>query len=237
MSQQLNFGANKINCNFKALFIDEATQASEIGILKALRYDMEKMVLIGDQQQLGPVYEARANQTETSSMFSRLIDEGSTFLLLKIQYRMHPDIGKISSDLFYNECLKQGIEDKDRPYYKNYPEIFVNQKPVIFINVNSLEEKAGTSTFNIGEILVIKSIMAKLSKVRYTPPVILKAPEYDSLDPIDPDGDMHNPTNFPPPIAFQFKEHSYNAEEVSPITISIISTYKAQSTLVYGNLC
>jgi superfamily I DNA and/or RNA helicase len=49
MSQQLNFGANKINCNFKALFIDEATQASEIGILKALRYDMEKMVLIGDQ--------------------------------------------------------------------------------------------------------------------------------------------------------------------------------------------
>lgn len=236
MSQYLTFGANKINCTFKALFVDEATQASEIGILKALRFNMEKMVLIGDQQQLGPVYEAQENQTDTSSMFSRLIDEGSTFLLLKIQYRMHPEIGKISSELFYNGCLKQGIEDKDRPYYHNYPEIFLNKKPVIFINVNHEEEKAGTSCFNIGEIMVIKNVMSKLKRVRYKPPKLISAPEYESLEPTNED-ELEKPESYPPPKEFQFEEVPFNQEEYAPITISIISTYKAQSTLVYGNLC
>lgn len=236
MSQYLVFGANKINCTFKALFIDEATQASEIGILKALRFNMEKMVLIGDQQQLGPVYEAQSNQSDTSSMFSRLIDEGSTFLLLKIQYRMHPQIGTISSELFYNGCLKQGIEDKDRPYYLNYPEIFLNERPVIFINVNHEEEKAGTSCYNIGEIMVIKNIMSKLTKVRYLPPKVIKKPEYDSLEPTDED-ELEKPESYPPPKPFEFEEQKFKQEEYAPITISIISTYKAQSTLVYGNLC
>jgi superfamily I DNA and/or RNA helicase len=57
--------------HFPRVIIDEATQAHEIETLETI-IDAKQVVLVGDQQQLGPVF--RGSTPYLDSMLSRLVE-------------------------------------------------------------------------------------------------------------------------------------------------------------------
>lgn len=95
---------------FEMAIVDEAGQLTEpltLGlILRARRF-----VLIGDDRQLPPVVRTRGL---AHSMFERLKKDNRALTLLDRQYRMHPEIMNVSNRLFYDGCLRAGVNDEER---------------------------------------------------------------------------------------------------------------------------
>ncbi len=101
--------------HFKTVFIDEAGQALEpacwIPILHA-----ERVIMAGDHRQLPPTvksFDAAKKGLETT-LFERFIQKKEGVNLLNVQYRMHEEIMRFSSDYFYEGRLKadQSIETR-----------------------------------------------------------------------------------------------------------------------------
>ncbi|TFK52558.1 hypothetical protein OE88DRAFT_1796188 [Heliocybe sulcata] len=117
-------------CDFDLVITDEAAQAIELSSLIPLKYKSKRCVMVGDPQQLPPTVisqEARMNipfgdrpQLTLSnlqaskygynqSLFVRLQKERPDSVhLLSIQYRMHPDISRLPSRVFYQGQLRDG---------------------------------------------------------------------------------------------------------------------------------
>ena len=123
---------------FRAVLIDEATQATEASTIVALGRGARQLVMVGDQCQLPPTVLSRptpgtmgtasssaaasaADSTATPlldasvPLFTRLLREGLTPMLLDTQYRMHPAISQLPSDLFYAGKLADGTPASERP--------------------------------------------------------------------------------------------------------------------------
>lgn len=92
---------------FDVVIIDEACQASEHATLIPLKYNPKVVVMVGDPQQL-PVF-SRMNAPKSKnfgrSLFQRLQLNGFPVDMLKVQYRMHPDIAMFPSRQFYGNQL------------------------------------------------------------------------------------------------------------------------------------
>lgn len=109
---------------FGTLFIDEAAQALEAACWIAIR-KADRVVLAGDHCQLPPTikcYEAARGGLERTLMEKVVAGKPSAISLLKVQYRMHEDIMRFSSDWFYGgeleaapEIRHRGILDWDTP--------------------------------------------------------------------------------------------------------------------------
>ncbi|MBQ4386629.1 MAG: AAA family ATPase [Prevotella sp.] len=109
---------------FGTLFIDEAAQALEAACWIPLRR-VSRVVLAGDHCQLPPTVKSIAALKAGlgKTLMERLVEtHPEAVTLLKIQYRMHDDIMRFSSNYFYNgqvesapEVRFRGILDLDTP--------------------------------------------------------------------------------------------------------------------------
>lgn len=108
---------------FKAVVLDEATQATEPSSLVPLVKGAQYVVLAGDQKQLPPTVlsQAAAHAGLGETLFERLISIGLDYTLLDTQYRMHPDIMRFPSDSFYDGRLKCGVDAALRPPPRGFP--------------------------------------------------------------------------------------------------------------------
>lgn len=110
--------------HFGTLFIDEAAQALEAACWIAIR-KADRVILAGDHQQLPPTikcYEAAKKGLDRTLMELIVAHKPNAVSLLKIQYRMHEDIMRFSSEWFYDgelqaapEVRHRGILDLDMP--------------------------------------------------------------------------------------------------------------------------
>ena len=110
--------------HFGTLFIDEAAQALEAACWIAIR-KADRVILAGDHQQLPPTikcYEAAKKGLDRTLMELIVAHKPNAVSLLKIQYRMHEDIMRFSSEWFYDgelqaapEVRHRGILDWDMP--------------------------------------------------------------------------------------------------------------------------
>nr|CAG8476775.1 11402_t:CDS:10 [Entrophospora candida] len=111
--------------DFETVIIDEAAQSIELSSLIPLKYNPKRCVIIGDPNQLPPtVLSQKATEFSYDQSlflrFQKLVPE--CIHLLNTQYRMHPDISKFPSDLFYNSELKDAddlSEKKTQPWHGN----------------------------------------------------------------------------------------------------------------------
>lgn len=91
---------------FRTVFIDEAAQglepASWIPILKS-----ERVVFAGDHQQLPPTVKSieAAKEGLSITLFEKAIKNNIADVMLTVQYRMHENIMKFSSRMFYDNQL------------------------------------------------------------------------------------------------------------------------------------
>ena len=89
------------------LIVDEACQSVELTNLIPFDHRPQKIILVGDQQQLpATTFSENANRTNYSrSMFERFLQNGVDRVMLEIQYRMDPIIRKFPSIQFYEDRL------------------------------------------------------------------------------------------------------------------------------------
>ncbi|XP_047954096.1 helicase sen1-like [Salvia hispanica] len=109
---------------FDMVVIDEAAQASEVGILPPLSLGAARCVLVGDPQQLPATVISKAAGTllYSRSLFERFQQAGCPTMLLSVQYRMHPYIRDFPSKHFYQGRLTDSESVASLPdevYYKD----------------------------------------------------------------------------------------------------------------------
>ncbi|KAI9275791.1 AAA domain-containing protein [Phascolomyces articulosus] len=96
---------------FETVVVDEAAQSVEISSLIPLKYDCKRCILVGDPNQLPPTVlsQMAAKYSYEQSLFMRLQKNApDNVYLLSIQYRMHPEISRFPSKLFYSSRLLDG---------------------------------------------------------------------------------------------------------------------------------
>lgn len=99
---------DKLEFNYSHLIIDEASQCTEISSLIPFAQNVDKVILVGDQNQLpATVFSANGEFTKFNrSLYERFLDNQIPCFTLKIQYRMHELIRAFPSKQFYNNEIK-----------------------------------------------------------------------------------------------------------------------------------
>lgn len=143
------------------VIIDEATQAIEISSIVPFVHSPEKIVLVGDQHQLGPVITDAIEkyQNYKESLFVRLLNRESygrkiDFIMLDVQYRMHPKICRFPSFCFYDGGIIDGISSEDR-----WSPLAMIKMPITYINCKGVEKKVGSSIKNENEAQTVKIVV------------------------------------------------------------------------------
>ena len=119
---------------FSTLFIDEAAQALEAACWIAIRR-AGRVILAGDHCQLPPTvkcYEALKGGLGRTLMERIANEKPETVTLLRMQYRMHEDIMRFSSDWFYHNLMIAAPEVRHRS-------ILDLDLPMTWIDTASLE--------------------------------------------------------------------------------------------------
>ena len=101
---------------FSIVCLDECSQMVEPMSALSLTFGCEALLACGDPNQLPPVLEgARQGGKDTLArgLFSRL-SRCKRPVLLRTQYRCHPDIADIANTLFYNGELVDGVTAEQR---------------------------------------------------------------------------------------------------------------------------
>lgn len=149
---------------FDAVIIDEASMAYIPHCTFAATLAKKRIAIFGDFRQLDPISEATTDIAQ-KWLQRDIFDEAGIItsvnrnqvdprlVLLKIQYRMHPDISKIPNNLFYNGQLQ------DAPSVINQS---VSTSPLTFwdtsnIGASCFNEVESGSRFNIISALIALS--------------------------------------------------------------------------------
>ena len=101
---------------FSTLFIDEAAQALEAACWIAIRR-AGRVILAGDHCQLPPTvkcYEAMKGGLGRTLMERIASQRPEVVTLLRMQYRMHEDVMRFSSDWFYHNLMEAAPQVKHR---------------------------------------------------------------------------------------------------------------------------
>lgn len=169
---------------FDSVIVDEAAKANPLELLMVMALAKERIILVGDDRQL-PHYlddeigkkledESQDVQDEIEkalkdSMFKKLkeraqklkeLDGKERFITLNMQYRMHPLLGRLVSDVFYkpyNESFESPLEGE---HFKHNLRVLDN-KPLAWIDVKNPKEKrnADGSYYRESEITEIKKYL------------------------------------------------------------------------------
>ncbi|TFK91118.1 hypothetical protein K466DRAFT_515953 [Polyporus arcularius HHB13444] len=153
--------------DFELVIIDEAAQAIELSSLIPMKYRCRTCIMVGDPQQLPPTVKSQeaCKLGYDQSLFVRLQkSQPDAVHLLSIQYRMHPDISQLPSNLFYEGRLQDGpdMAIKTQRAWQQHPKFGTYR----FFSVESgVEEKgAGHSLINRAECQVAVALYNRLVK-------------------------------------------------------------------------
>ncbi|EIN12594.1 hypothetical protein PUNSTDRAFT_118369 [Punctularia strigosozonata HHB-11173 SS5] len=149
------------------VIIDEAAQAIELSTLIPLKYPCKRCVMVGDPQQLPPTVlsQEACKYQYNQSLFVRLLkDQPEAIHLLSIQYRMHPEISRLPSQIFYDGRLQDGpdmAEKTKQPWHRH-----AKFGPYRFFNVNRGQEEPGRakSLMNKAECQVAVALYTRLRR-------------------------------------------------------------------------
>ena len=102
--------------SFKAILFDEAGQLTDPDLICGCIHNPNLVMFVGDHQQLGPIIKAKASMKSKYDivLLERLVLNHMRPKLLRTQYRMHPEISKFPSQLFYGNLLINGVKKEDR---------------------------------------------------------------------------------------------------------------------------
>ncbi|XP_050375988.1 uncharacterized ATP-dependent helicase C29A10.10c-like isoform X2 [Argentina anserina] len=126
---------SRLSHGFDMVVIDEAAQASEVGVLPPLALGAARCVLVGDPQQLPATVISKAAGTllYSRSLFERFQQANCPTMLLSVQYRMHPQIRDFPSRYFYQGRLSDSESVANLPDETYYKDPLL--KPYVFYDI------------------------------------------------------------------------------------------------------
>ncbi|XP_073007942.1 probable helicase MAGATAMA 3 [Typha latifolia] len=134
---------SRMNRVFDVVIIDEAAQAVEPATLVPLAHGCRQVFLVGDPVQLpATVISSTAEKFGYgTSLFKRFQAAGFPVQMLKIQYRMHPEISIFPSKEFYGGSLQDGeLVNRKRPWHS-----YRCFGPFCFFNIDGIETQSSGS--------------------------------------------------------------------------------------------
>ncbi|XP_015924491.1 uncharacterized protein [Parasteatoda tepidariorum] len=152
--------------SFSACIIDEATQCTEIEILQPLTFNISKLILVGDHNQLPATVSSQLalRKNFDRSMFERFYmyfsDKSvNPVFMLTEQFRMHSEICRFPSKFFYDGKLIT-VPDNDIRYrhFPVYPYI-------VYDILDSQETNCASSKTNCNEARAIASLCTELIRL------------------------------------------------------------------------
>lgn len=159
-----------INKRFSTLFIDEAAQALEAACWIPIG-KTDRVVLAGDPCQLPPTIkciEAARGGLDQTLIQKLVVAKPDTVSLLKMQYRMHEDIMRFSSQWFYHNELEPAPEVKHRG-------ILEYDLPVVWLDTSGCDFTERTKEESMsrinpqeaeGSVTQLQAYMEKIGKER-----------------------------------------------------------------------
>ncbi|KAK9748681.1 hypothetical protein RND81_02G073200 [Saponaria officinalis] len=158
---------SRLTHGFDMVVIDEAAQASEVGLLPPLSLGAARCVLVGDPQQLPATVISKAAGTllYSRSLFERFQQAGCPTMLLSVQYRMHPQIRDFPSRYFYQGRLTDSESVVGLPDERYYQDPLL--RPYLFYDITHGREshRGGSVSFqNIHEAQMCLRIYEHLQK-------------------------------------------------------------------------
>lgn len=150
----------------RTAIVDEATQAIEPAIWTAVA-QVQRLVLVGDPDQLGPVVMEPNNRLGVS-LFERLLAEGRPSVRLDVQHRMHTSIQSLVEGVYgttytahptvasHRLCELAGVHER-----------LMTRAPVCFVDTagagfEDARDPVTRSTYNDGEVRLISQIVGSL---------------------------------------------------------------------------
>ena len=166
-----------LNLKFDLVIIDEAGRATPPEIMVPMSLG-KKIILVGDHKQLPPIIDqSLSKEVIEKTDLKRFELEESLFSYLQknlnedckgsleIQYRMHPSIGNLISNVFYDGKINNGISADKRKYNVNYVD-YIEDKSIVWIdtknNPNRFEQNIGRTKQNNFEAEIIFELLEKL---------------------------------------------------------------------------
>ena len=158
--------------DFDWAIIDEAGRATLPETLVPMA-KAERAILVGDEHQLPPMIDefrdtqrgsAASDESLDKSLFQSLAEDADSghIASLSTQYRMHPAIGRLISDVFYEGKIKQGTENTRKVMG------WMN-KPVTWLSTSSIpnraEVRSGKSFANHVEARLIYQKLRELKRI------------------------------------------------------------------------
>ncbi|KAL5038978.1 hypothetical protein RTP6_7802 [Batrachochytrium dendrobatidis] len=129
ISNSFVIGVTCLATNFEILddfscpivILDECSQMTEpMSLLPLCRFSSQRALLVGDPKQLPPTVQTTIDPSIADAhgiewtLFERLAECGVHPIMLRTQYRCHPQIANISNSLFYDGKLSHGVAESDR---------------------------------------------------------------------------------------------------------------------------
>lgn len=156
---------SKLNHGFDVVIIDEAAQAIEPATLVPLVNGCKQVFLVGDPVQLpATVISPTAGKFGYgTSLFERFQRAGYPVNMLKMQYRMHPEIRSFPSSEFYAEAL-QDADDLERRTTRDWHQYHCFG-PFCFFDVHEGKESqpSGSGSWvNVDEVEFVLLLYHKL---------------------------------------------------------------------------
>jgi superfamily I DNA and/or RNA helicase len=131
-----------------------------LSLLPITRLKPTKALFLGDPLQLPPTITTPSQTPSLSldrTLFERLAESGHTVpIMLRTQYRCHPDIANISNGLFYSGALVHGCSPRRVSPLQD------SLDPVVFIDVGQGVEEGSGSVMNRSEADAVCAIVKTL---------------------------------------------------------------------------
>ncbi len=162
---------------FDYVIIDEAAKATFpellISIIRA-----KKIIMVGDHKQLPPVLDTNLIESNVTVFSENNIDSGTLYEgvferlfdhlpvenkhVLSTQYRMHPIIGTMISQVFYDNAISNGIASAER----GHPIDIYSGLSIVWLDTSQcaerFEESYDTSFGNVFEANLVKEQLKKI---------------------------------------------------------------------------
>ena len=161
------------DASFEWVIVDEAGRATVPEVLIPLGM-AQKVILVGDERQLPPMVDESFGRTQPderslaleTSLFQDLLEqeikEPEYAAKLVTQYRMHPGIGNLISEVFYDGDLVNGEPDRRRKFADSFRAV------VTWISTSRLRDKgesrSGDSYENPAEARVVAAVLERIRK-------------------------------------------------------------------------
>lgn len=164
---------------FDYVIVDEAAKATLPELMVPL-VRAKKVILVGDHRQLPPVFNEEAIRQNSALQISELEDAGFGRLweflpddckeTLSTQYRMHPCIGDLISQVFYGNTIQNGVPSTaravDLPFLQEHPITWISTSSSTDSHCEQTQPGAnGSQSFtNPYEITVLQRCLARLDQ-------------------------------------------------------------------------